>query len=93
MWILTQNGERILSTDSLDEITVSDPVPGKNRLCDNDEKKDRWKRICFRILHEERACKVGSSGNYKRAGTVDESRRRTRLQNRGLLSVICSYST
>ena len=29
MWILTQNGERILSTDSLDEITVSDPVPGK----------------------------------------------------------------
>lgn len=29
MWILTQNGERILSTEALDEIRVADPLPGK----------------------------------------------------------------
>lgn len=29
MWILTQNRERILSTEALDEIRVADPVPGK----------------------------------------------------------------
>lgn len=29
MWILTQNGERILSTEALDEIRVADPAPGK----------------------------------------------------------------
>lgn len=29
MWILTQNEERILSTEGLDEIKVSDPMPGK----------------------------------------------------------------
>lgn len=30
MWILTQNGERILSTESLDEIRVADPAPGRS---------------------------------------------------------------
>lgn len=29
MWILTQNGERILSTEAMDEIRVSDPAVGK----------------------------------------------------------------
>lgn len=29
MWILTQNGERILSTEAMDEIKVSDPAVGK----------------------------------------------------------------
>lgn len=29
MWILTQNGERILSTEAMDEIRVSDPMVGK----------------------------------------------------------------
>lgn len=29
MWILTQNGEKILSTEAMDEIRVSDPVAGK----------------------------------------------------------------
>lgn len=29
MWILTQNGERILSTEALDEIRVAEPLPGK----------------------------------------------------------------
>ena len=29
MWILTQNGDRILSTETLDEIRVADPLPGK----------------------------------------------------------------
>ena len=29
MWILTQNGKRILSTEGLDEITVADPAEGK----------------------------------------------------------------
>lgn len=30
MWILTQNGERILSTEALDEIKVADPAQGKS---------------------------------------------------------------
>ncbi len=30
MWILTQNGERILSTEALDEIRVAEPAPGKS---------------------------------------------------------------
>ena len=29
MWILTQNGKRILSTEGLDEIAVADPAEGK----------------------------------------------------------------
>lgn len=29
MWILTQNGDRILSTEALEEIRVADPLPGK----------------------------------------------------------------
>lgn len=29
MWILTQNGDRILTTEALDEIRVADPLPGK----------------------------------------------------------------
>lgn len=29
MWILTQNGDRILSTEALDEIRVAEPHPGK----------------------------------------------------------------
>ncbi len=29
MWILTQNGDRILSTEALEEIRVADPFPGK----------------------------------------------------------------
>lgn len=29
MWILTQNGKRILSTEGMDEINVSDPAVGK----------------------------------------------------------------
>ncbi len=29
MWILTQNGKRILSTEGMDEIYVSDPAEGK----------------------------------------------------------------
>lgn len=29
MWILTQNGKRILSTEGMDEINVSDPAEGK----------------------------------------------------------------
>lgn len=29
MWILTQTKERILSTESLDEIRIADPSPGK----------------------------------------------------------------
>ena len=30
MWILTQNGKRILGTEGLDEIMVSDPAEGKS---------------------------------------------------------------
>lgn len=30
MWILTQNRERILSTEALDEIRVAEPAPGKS---------------------------------------------------------------
>lgn len=29
MWILTQNGKRILSTEGMDEINVADPAEGK----------------------------------------------------------------
>ena len=29
MWILTQNGKRILSTEGVDEINVSEPAEGK----------------------------------------------------------------
>lgn len=29
MWILTQNGKRILSTDGMDEINVADPADGR----------------------------------------------------------------
>lgn len=29
MWILTQNGDRILSTEGLVEIRISEPFPGK----------------------------------------------------------------
>lgn len=29
MWILTQNGKRILSTDGMDEINVADPAEGR----------------------------------------------------------------
>lgn len=29
MWILTQNGKRILSTDGMDEMNVADPAEGR----------------------------------------------------------------
>lgn len=29
MWILTQNRERILNTEAMDEIRIADPAPGK----------------------------------------------------------------
>lgn len=29
MWILTQNGKRILTTDGMDEINVADPAEGR----------------------------------------------------------------
>lgn len=67
MWIFTQNRERILSTDSLDEIRVSDPAPGKtdfaiimNRRVDGKafalgfyRKKDTAKRVLAAIIREQ----------------------------------------
>lgn len=31
MWILTQNGKRILSTEGLEEINVANPFPGSDK--------------------------------------------------------------
>ena len=38
MWILTQNGKRILSTEGLDEIAVADPAEGKTDFAVIDRK-------------------------------------------------------
>lgn len=34
MWILTQNGKRILSTEGLEEINVANPFPGNGEKTD-----------------------------------------------------------
>ena len=60
MWILTQNKERLLTTESMDEIRVAPPAPGRmdyvlllNRKTDRKEHAlgfYRGQKRCFRIF-------------------------------------------
>lgn len=67
MWILTQNGERILNTEGMDEIRVSDPAAGKtdyvvmiNRRTDGKpfalgfyKRKERAAAVLLEIIREQ----------------------------------------
>lgn len=67
MWILTQNGERILTTEAMDEIRVADPAPGKsdyavmlNRRIDGKgfalgfyHRKDKASSVLCEIINEQ----------------------------------------
>ena len=67
MWILTQNKERLLTTESMDEIRVAPPAPGRmdyvlllNRKTDRKEhalgfyrRKERAKEVLQDILEKQ----------------------------------------
>ena len=72
MWILTQNKERLLTTESMDEIRVAPPAPGRmdyvlllNRKTDRKEhalgfyrRKERAKEV---LQSEYISCEGGTS--------------------------------
>lgn len=70
MWILTQNGERILSTEAMDEIRVSDPAVGKTDYAVMLNRRIDGKPFCPGLLSPEREGSSGSSGNPSGAGKV-----------------------